>query len=219
MRYMRIMILVAVFLIAVSVSAIASADGDVTFTAVGDSIGYSKDILSHSRITPDANEELMGFEVQNHNNPVRYNVALSKDQYSELKSAKDNGEIKELQIRTNQPVVIENPVIENYTKMVCFQDYYDEDAFERDLSSLEENVFDSSIDINVTDHVTSNGAEYKRITLYKTYYVVKSFEESHEYITAHVVVNNMQADGKDWVFFHAPGLGMDGVVASSHIEI
>lgn len=219
MKYKGIMIFLAVFLMLVSVSAIASADSDRTFTAVGDSVGYSRDILSIARITPEANIQVMQFEVENQNNPVQYNVTISQDQYDELKSAKDKSEIKEIQIKTNQPVAVKTAVIENYTKEVCSQDYYDDETFERDLTSLEQKIFDSNIDINVTDHVTSNGAEYKRITLYKTYYLVKSFEDTNEYITAHVVVNDMQADGKDWVFFHAPSLGMDGVMASSHIEI
>ena len=219
MKYKRVMIFFALFLMLVSVSAIAGEDSDRTFSAVGDSVGYSRDILGIARVTPEANLQVMQFEVENHNNPVQYNVTLSPDQYDELKSAKDNGEIKEIQIRTNHPVAVKTAVFEDYTREVCSQDYYDDEAFERDLTGLEEKIFDSNIDINVTDHVTSNGAEYKRITLYKTGYIVKYFDETDENITAHVVVNNMQADGKDWVYFTAQSLGMDGVVASSHIEI
>ena len=220
MRHRNVIILLVVLLAVASLSATAATDNCRTFSAVGDSVAYSSDSLYHARLTRDANMDLMQFKVENHNNPVKYNVTLSESQYNQLKAAKEKGEIKELIIRTNQPIEVKVPVIENCTKKVCSQDYYDEASFERDFNSLDEKILDSNIDVNVTGHVNpSNGIEYKRISIYKTYYVAKSFRNTTEYIAAHVVVNNMQADGKDWVYFHAPSLGIDGTMAADHIEI
>lgn len=220
MNYKIMMVMLVLCLLLASLSAVAGADDGRTFSAVGKSVGYSADILHHSRLTKDANIELMEFKVQNHNNPVKYNVTLSQEEFNQLKAAKDNGEFKEIQVETNQSISVKQPVIENYTRKVCSQDYFDDASFERDLSNLDQKLFDNSIDVNVTDHVSPvTGAEYKKITIYKTDHVVKSFRNSSDYITASVVANDMQADGKDWVFFHAPSLGIDGTVAAEHIQL
>lgn len=225
MNHGKALLMMVICLIIVSLSAIAGADDNsqtdnMTFSAVGNSIGYSQDILNYVELTRDANTELMKFKVHNHNSPAKYNVTISESQHEQLKSAKERGEIKEIQIKTNQSVTVKEPVIENCTKLVCFQDYYDDATFERDLNNLEGKIFDTDVDVNVTDHVNPlNGADYKRISIYKTHHLVKSFNDRNEQITAHVVVNDMQADSKDWVFFHADSLGMDGNMAEGHIEI
>ena len=221
------MVLFAIGIVLISLSVI-SADDDLqlsseerTFSAVGDSVGYSQDSFLHAILTREANAQLMQFEVENLNNPTEYNVTISESDYDQLKSAKNNGEMKEIQIKTNQSVIVKQPVIENYTKEIFSKEYYDEETFENDLESLEEKfLFDSDADVNVTNHTNpSNGKDYKKITVNKTFYVVKTFNDCPEQITAHVVVNDMQADGKDWVFFNAQSLGIGGVLASDHIDI
>ena len=223
----RIITLLAVCLLIFSVSSIIATDDsqitaeDRTFSATGKSIGYSQDSFLHARLTRDANIQLMQFDVENQNSPVKYNVTISESDYNQLKTAKNQGEIKEIQVKTNQSVVIKEPVIENYTKELFSQDYYDDAVFEKDLKSLEEKlILDSDVSVNVTDHTNPlSGKDYKKITIYKTYYVVKSFRNSSDEIIASVVVNDMQADGKDWVFFRASSLGISGNMASAHIDI
>ena len=92
------MVLFAIGIVLISLSVI-SADDDLqlsseerTFSAVGDSVGYSQDSFLHAILTREANAQLMQFEVENLNNPTEYNVTISESDYDQLKSAKNNGE-------------------------------------------------------------------------------------------------------------------------------
>ena len=69
------------------------------------------------------------------------------------------------------------------------------------------------------DYIIKSYKNTKKIKIVKKCKTVKYFKTSTDKITASIVVNDLQADGKDWVYFFSPKLGIDGIMAAKHIKL
>ena len=200
-----------------------------TFVAIGDTIGYSQDSFYGAKLSAKAKKQLNQYKKINKNNPTKYSITISNNQYNKLLDAKHKGKIKEIQIKTDKYITIKKPVMKSYKKIVFDKKYYKETNFKKAYKKIKNKLeFDYDYKILVKTHWkrskdTSMGiihiVDYKRIIVVKKINVVKSFKTAKDLITASVVVNDKQADGKDWVFFFIPRFGIDGTIASSHIKI
>ena len=205
-----------------------SAD-ERTFTATGETIGYDYDSSYGCKFSKKAKKQLEKIKQENRKNPTTYTITISEKQYKKLLNGKNKGKCTEIQIKTDKYIKIKIPVIKTSKKTIFSKKYYKEVKFNKALKKLKNKYYlNDDYKIKVKTHWkrskdTSMGTisiiDYKQIIVVKKYRTVKSLKTSKDRITASVVVNDYQQDGKDWVYFFAPKLGIDGTMAQAHISI
>ena len=81
-----------------------------TFTATGDRIGYSPESYYGATLSKKAKTQIKQFKNTNKNNKKSYSITISEKQYNQLITAKNQGKIKEIQIKTPVKITIKKPV-------------------------------------------------------------------------------------------------------------
>ena len=184
-----------------------------TFTATGDRIGYSPESYYGAKLSKKAKTQIKQFKNTNKNNKKSYSITISEKQYNQLVTAKNQGKIKEIQIKTPLKITIKNPVFKKFKKTILNKKYSTKSAYTKALKKFKNKYY-----IN-NDYIIKSYKNTKKIKIIKKCKTVKYFKTSTDKITASLVVNDLQADGKDWVYFFSPKLGIDGIMASKHIKL
>lgn len=253
-KYIAILLLIGVVLITissvsagdvVSIGNKTSSQGDIqviadsqdtstsqkTFSATGKSIGCSLEGCYPFECTKKAKKQLKQINAKNKKNPAKYSITLSDSQYNQLLSAKKQGKMKEIQIKTNKYIKIKKPVVKKVKKTIFNKKYYSLDKFDRTWKKFDEKYgYDNNYKIKVTPHYRRYNDErgvgsepvYYKLTVFKKFNKIKGFKSGKALIYAGISVNNRQAfvNGKgDFLEFFIPQYGIDGTMASSRINI
>jgi len=184
-----------------------------TFTATGDRIGYSPDSYYGAKLSKKAKTQIKQFKNTNKNNKKSYSITISEKQYNQLITAKNQGKIKEIQIKTPVKITIKKPVFKKFKKTILNKKYSTKSAYTKALKKFKNKYYLED------DYIIKSYKNTKKIKIVKKCKTVKYFKTSTDKITASIVVNDLQADGKDWVYFFSPKLGIDGTMAAKHIKL
>ena len=210
-----------------------STSTEKTFTATGDTIGYTTESYYPKIYTSKAKKQIKQIKSTNKKNPTKYSITISDSQYDQLLKAKKAGKTKEIQIKTDKYITVKKPVFKKVSKKIFSKKYYKESKFKKALKKFKNKYYlDDTYKIKVstkykksrdTSMGTIHVVKYKKITIIKKYNKVKSFKSKKDRITASVCVNDRQSspEGKphDIVYFFAPSLGIDGTMAYGEINI
>ena len=184
-----------------------------TFTVEGNRIGYSPDSYYGAKLSKKAKTQIKQFKNTNKKNKKTYTITISEKQYNQLTNAKKQDKIKEIQIKTNMKIHIKKPVFKKFTKTTLNKKYSTNSAYNKALKKFKNKYYLDD------DYIIKGYKNTKKIKIIKKCKTVKYFKTSTDKITASLVVNDRQADGKDWVYFFSPKLGIDGTMACKHIKL
>ena len=230
----KIIILLLILITALFViSTVSANDDDIiidenerTITVTGKTIVYETGYKDYS---DEAKNQIKEFKKINKKNPTTYTVTLSKKQYIKLGNAKTQDKYKDIQINTDQPIIIKKAVIKTDKTKIFSKKYYDENQFNKALKKFEKK-YDSDYKIKVKTKYrketdihghTFTIPKYNKITIYEKHYKVLYYKTKKDTVNVWAWVNDYESGlPVEGVHFGASSFGwVDGEIYSGEIYV